>query len=344
MDFELSSEQQMLRDNVARLMKDRYGFEARKTYQADPARLQRKALARIRRHGPPRRAVRRGGRRLRRRRGRDDDRDGGIRQGARARTLSRNGRSRRRADQARRAGGKTRRTDRQDRGGRLAPELRPCRKAGRASTSTTSGSPRARTARPTCSTARRGSSSTATAPTRSSSRPGSRAAGATATGSGCSSSTPTRRGVTRRGYPTQDGRRAAEIGFAKVRVEPENVLGPPEGGSADHRARGRRDDRRAVGRGGRRDERSARDDRRIPEDAQAVRRHDRLVPGASASRLRHGRRARAGAQHDVSGHHERGRGQRRRSAPRRSRPPRSRSGDRQDSSGSRPFRCTAGSR
>ena len=37
-------------------------------------------------------------------------------------------------------------------------------------------------------------------------------------------------GVTRRGYPTQDGRRAAEIGFAKVRVEPANVLGSPEGG------------------------------------------------------------------------------------------------------------------
>jgi pimeloyl-CoA dehydrogenase small subunit len=36
MDFELSGEQQMLRDNVARLMKDRYGFEARKGYQASP--------------------------------------------------------------------------------------------------------------------------------------------------------------------------------------------------------------------------------------------------------------------------------------------------------------------
>ena len=34
MDFELSPEQELLRDNVARLMKDRYGFEARKTYQA----------------------------------------------------------------------------------------------------------------------------------------------------------------------------------------------------------------------------------------------------------------------------------------------------------------------
>jgi len=36
MDFELSPEQEQLRDNVARLMKDRYGFEARKTYQDSP--------------------------------------------------------------------------------------------------------------------------------------------------------------------------------------------------------------------------------------------------------------------------------------------------------------------
>ena len=34
MDFELSGEQQMLRDNVARLMKDKYGFEQRKAYGA----------------------------------------------------------------------------------------------------------------------------------------------------------------------------------------------------------------------------------------------------------------------------------------------------------------------
>ena len=37
-------------------------------------------------------------------------------------------------------------------------------------------------------------------------------------------------GVTRRGYPTQDGQRAAEIAFANVRVEPKDVLGDPEGG------------------------------------------------------------------------------------------------------------------
>ncbi len=36
-------------------------------------------------------------------------------------------------------------------------------------------------------------------------------------------------GVTRRGYPTQDGQRAAEIGFADVRVEPHDVLGDPGG-------------------------------------------------------------------------------------------------------------------
>jgi pimeloyl-CoA dehydrogenase small subunit len=36
MDFELSAEQELLRDNIARLMKDRYGFEARRTYQASP--------------------------------------------------------------------------------------------------------------------------------------------------------------------------------------------------------------------------------------------------------------------------------------------------------------------
>jgi pimeloyl-CoA dehydrogenase small subunit len=34
MDFELSAEQQLVSDNVARLMRDRYGFEARKAHQA----------------------------------------------------------------------------------------------------------------------------------------------------------------------------------------------------------------------------------------------------------------------------------------------------------------------
>jgi pimeloyl-CoA dehydrogenase small subunit len=34
-------------------------------------------------------------------------------------------------------------------------------------------------------------------------------------------------GVARRGYPTQDGLRAAEVSFSDVRVSPENVLGEP---------------------------------------------------------------------------------------------------------------------
>lgn len=35
-------------------------------------------------------------------------------------------------------------------------------------------------------------------------------------------------GVSRRGYPTQDGLRAAEISLSKVRVGPENVIGDPD--------------------------------------------------------------------------------------------------------------------
>ena len=35
-------------------------------------------------------------------------------------------------------------------------------------------------------------------------------------------------GVSRRGYPTQDGQRAAEVSFSSVRVPPENVIGDPK--------------------------------------------------------------------------------------------------------------------
>ena len=37
MDFELSPEQEQLRDNVARLMRERYGFEARRAFQSTPS-------------------------------------------------------------------------------------------------------------------------------------------------------------------------------------------------------------------------------------------------------------------------------------------------------------------
>jgi alkylation response protein AidB-like acyl-CoA dehydrogenase len=36
MDFDLSDEQRQLGDNLARLMKERYGFESRKAYGATP--------------------------------------------------------------------------------------------------------------------------------------------------------------------------------------------------------------------------------------------------------------------------------------------------------------------
>ena len=36
MDFDLNEEQRLIADNVARLMKDRYGFESRKAYRATP--------------------------------------------------------------------------------------------------------------------------------------------------------------------------------------------------------------------------------------------------------------------------------------------------------------------
>ena len=47
----MSAEQELLRDNVARLMRERYGFEARKGYQAGSAGMERGALARLRRMG-----------------------------------------------------------------------------------------------------------------------------------------------------------------------------------------------------------------------------------------------------------------------------------------------------
>ena len=122
-------------------------------------------------------------------------------------------------------------------------------------------------------------------------------------------------GVTRRGYPTQDGRRAAEIALAGRRARRRCSANPAAAGAVIERV-DRRRDRRAVRGGGRRDGRSGRDDDRVSEDAQAVRRADRLVPGAAASRRRHGGRARTGAQHDVSGGDDGGRGATRTSAAR----------------------------
>ena len=109
-------------------------------------------------------------------------------------------------------------------------------------------------------------------------------------------------GVSRRGYPTQDGQRAAEISFASVRVAPRRR-------ARRARAARCRSIERAV------DETIAalaaeavgawRRRTTMTVDYLKTRKQfgvdDRLVPGAAASRRRHGGRARAGAQHgDVS--------------------------------------------
>ncbi len=57
-------------------------------------------------------------------------------------------------------------------------------------------------------------------------------------------------GVTRRGYPTQDGMRAADVTLSAVRVGPEAVVAGPDKGLGRAGARGRRGNRGAVGRGG----------------------------------------------------------------------------------------------
>ena len=56
-------------------------------------------------------------------------------------------------------------------------------------------------------------------------------------------------GVTRRGYPTQDGMRAADVTLSAVRVGPEAVAGGPRQGPCGAGACGRRGHRRPVGRG-----------------------------------------------------------------------------------------------
>ena len=76
--------------------------------------------------------------------------------------------------------------------------------------------------------------------------------------------------------------------------------GPARNGrdrAASDRACRRRRDRRAVRRERGGDGAAARDDRRVPQGAQAVRRRDRLLPGAAAPRGRHAGGDRTGAQH-----------------------------------------------
>ena len=91
---------------------------------------------------------------------------------------------------------------------------------------------------------------------------------------------PSAAGVTRRGYPTQDGLRAAEVTLSSVRVPSENMLGDA-GALAGDRACGERGDRGTLCRGGRHHAGNARNDAGIPEDASAVRPADRQLSGAA---------------------------------------------------------------
>ena len=103
------------------------------------------------------------------------------------------------------------------------------------------------------------------------------------------------KGVTKKSYPTQDGLHAADITLTGVEVGSDAAIGNPDDSLAADRARGRRSPRRALRRSGRPDGRVAEDHGRVHQDAQAIRRRDRLVPVAAAPRLRHVRRGRAGA-------------------------------------------------
>ena len=93
MDFDLTEEQRLLRDSVDRLLADRYAFEKRKSYLAEPDGWSRGVVVAIRRAGPARAAVCRGTWRVRRRRDRDHAGHGGVRPGAGAGAVSRDGRA-----------------------------------------------------------------------------------------------------------------------------------------------------------------------------------------------------------------------------------------------------------
>ncbi len=115
------------------------------------------------------------------------------------------------------------------------------------------------------------------------------------------------KGVSKKGYPTQDGLHAADITFTGVEVAADSVfIGAAERETLqlieqvvdDARiamcaeAVGAMDESLEIHRG-------------VSEDPHPVRRADRLIPGAAASRRRHVRRRGAGPQHVDVRHHGR---------------------------------------
>ena len=341
MDFELSAEQQLLRDNVARLMKDRYGFEPRKTYQASPhgwSDALWKEYADMGLLGAP-----------------FAEEDGGYGGGPVETMIVMEEFGKALALEPylqtvvlcgallKHAAGAGKRAELIGAiaARRPAAELRPHGKAVGLRLARR-GRNRAQGRGGLCAERREGARRTGRQ-RRQADRIGEGLAARAAIATG--SAVPGRRrapGVSRRGYPTQDGQRAAGDARQCSR-RPENVLGDPDGAlpvierAADEAIAA------LVGRGGRRDERGARDDRRLYEDTQAVRRDHRFVPGAPASRRRHGRRARTGAQHDVPCHHDGERGRCDERDPRPCPPPRRRSAARPGSLANSRCRCMAAS-
>ena len=297
MNFDLSEEQRLLKDSVERLLADRYDFERRKRYRSGEDGFSREMWARYAELGLLGLPF--------------AEEHGGFGGGAVETMIVMEAFGRALVVEPYLstvvlAGGALAARRRREAEGALParhrrrqapPRARAYRAAFALRSLPTSRRPRGGTAAASSSTATRASCSAATAPTRSSSPRAPPAGGATGAASASSSSTPSAAGVTRRGYPTQDGMRAAEIALAGVRVGPEAALGDPENALPADRARRRRGHGRALRRGGRRDGRDARADGRVPQDAPAVRRRHRRLPGAAAPRGRHVRRPRAGALH-----------------------------------------------
>ena len=296
MNFELTDEQQLLADSLRRFLANDYTFDARAKIVASPEGLEPGGVGGPRRDGPARPALPGGARRLRRRRGGRDGRDGGHRRGAPRRALSRHRRAGRAVRPSRRLRGPAERrscpplaegrcrwpspTPRRERattsrhvgaagparGRRLGAGRQEARRPPRRARRTRSSSPRAPRAR-----------------------------------------TPTRRGislflvereapgVTVKEFRTIDELRAADITLRGVRCGARRAAGRRGRGAAPGRGGGRLRHRAPLRGGGGRHPLRERHHARVPQDAAAVRRADRQLPGAAAPHGGHGDQLRAGA-------------------------------------------------
>ena len=335
MDFTLDAEQEALRDAVRGLLGKAYeSSETRREVVNEDPGFSEKTWSQLAEMGALGLPVRRGRRRHGRRTGRGLDRGRGDGPRHRARAVRRGGR----AGRWPRRRGRHRRAARR----RARPRRRGPARAGR----------RARRAGSTVGPDRRrrhGVSSRATRWTLSGVKEpvlhGARAdalvvSAATDAGTGLFLVEGDAAGLTRTGYRTFEGGRAAHVAFD---------------GTPAHAAR-RRDVRPVVARrrrrrprpggvlprGARRDGHRVEAHRRVPQDPQAVRRHPEHVPGAHLPRRRPVRLAGAGPQHrDVGDARARSTS---RAAPARPPPARSCRSPRPDvTSARRPSSCTAAS-